>query len=105
MASHLKIRDDATVNFSAVSISGDVLYAAEHNDLVLIDEETGCREALSVNLSAYNLSPRPGHVFIKDWSEGHGVTASLAKAGIVDVVAAYKVGPFASTAYEVKVNV
>lgn len=94
---------DTAVTFSSLVINGDVIYFKEQNALVLIDDETGGPERLSVNLNAYGLTPRPGHVFIKDWSEGAGLAASLAEAGVVEIVGSQDVGPFASTAYEVRV--
>jgi hypothetical protein len=105
MNAQITVRKNASVDFPGIKISGDVIYVADENALVLIDEETGCPERLSVNLEAYNLTPRPGHIFIKDWSEGAGVAASLAEAGVVELITAYSVGPFSSTAYEARVVV
>lgn len=63
-----------------------------------------CHERVSVNLEAYGLVPGPGHVFIKDWSEHSGLTASLQRAGLARVIRSVVVGPFSSTAYEVEVT-
>lgn len=104
-AQPITVRKNASVDFSAITISGDVLYLADKNALVLIDNETGCPERLSVNLDAYNLTPRPGHVFIKDWSEAFGLAVSLVEAGVVEITAAYSVGPFSTTAFEARVRV
>ncbi|MET3172972.1 UNVERIFIED_ORG: hypothetical protein ABIB52_000800 [Arthrobacter sp. UYCu721] len=102
-AQPITVRKNASVDFPGIKISGDVLYLADKNALVLIDSETGGPERLSVNLDAYGLTPRPGFVFIKDWSEGAGVAASLAKDGLVEITASHMVGPFSTTAYEVRV--
>lgn len=102
-AQPITVHKNASVDFSAITISGDVLYFADQGALVLMDEETGLPERLSVNLDAYGLIPSPGHVFIKDWSEGSGVTASLVDTGLVEVIDTHSVGPFDSTAYEVRV--
>jgi hypothetical protein len=102
-AQPISVEKNASVDFSAVTISGEVLYFAEENVLVLMDEQTGGRERLSTNLGAYGLTPKPGHVFIKDWSEHAGVAASLADAGLVELTEKYAVGQFESTAYEARV--
>ena len=97
------VRKDASVAFSALTVHGDVVYFEDQNALVVIDRETGLPERLSVNLAAYDLTPRPGHVFIKDWSEGAGVASSLENEGVIEIIGAYLVGPHASTAYEARV--
>ncbi|KIA74385.1 hypothetical protein ANMWB30_09580 [Arthrobacter sp. MWB30] len=105
MAAPAIIAKNTPVQFSTITITGDVLYAEEHASLMLVDTQYGTRERLSVNLQAYGLAPKQGHVFIKDWSESHGVAASLAQAGIVEITGAYSVGNFRSTAYEARVLV
>lgn len=104
MTTQTVVRRDTSVDFSALTISGDVVYYEDQDALVIVDNETGLPERLSVNLGAYNLTPRPGHVFIKDWSEGAGVASSLEDSGMVEIVAAYSVGPHAARAFEVRVN-
>lgn len=101
----ITVSTNASVDFSAVRISGEVLYFTEQDALVLMDEVTGCRERLSVNLEAYGLKPKPGHVFIKDWSEHRGLADSLRDSGLVEITETYAVGQFASTAYEARVVV
>jgi hypothetical protein len=102
-AQPISVEKNASVDFSAVTITGEVLYYVEQNALVLMDEQTGAQERLSVNLEAYGLQPKPGHIFIKGWSEGAGVAESLADAGLVELVEKYAVGQFESTAYEARV--
>lgn len=99
----ITVGTDASVDFSAITIHGDVLYLADQNALVLMDKDHGSRERLSTNLEAYGMTPKPGHVFIKDWSEHAGVAASLVEAGLVELTEKYAVGQFASTAYEARV--
>lgn len=53
------VRKNACVDFSAITISGDVLCYEDRNPLVLIDEMTSCPERLSVNLEAYKPTPHP----------------------------------------------
>lgn len=105
MAAPITVARNASVDFPGVTINGDVVYLSEQNALLLMDEDTGAPERLSVNLEGYGLVPRPGNVFIKDWSEGSGVTDSLADSGLVEIVQTHTVGPFDTTAYEVKVRV
>lgn len=102
-AQPITVDDDAQVDFAGITVSGQVLYFADQNALMLEDSQTGSRDRLSVNLEAYGLTPQPGHVFIKDWSEGKGVADSLAEAGLVELITAYAVGPFSTVAYEARV--
>jgi hypothetical protein len=102
-AQPITVDDDAQVEFAGTTVSGQILYFADQNALMLEDANTGSRDRLTVNLEAYGLTPKPGHVFIKDWSEGKGVADSLADAGLVELTTAYAVGPFASVAYEARV--
>jgi hypothetical protein len=101
----ITVREGAAVDFSSLTLTGDVLYYADQAALVLIDDEYGTPERLSINLIDHGLVARPGHVFIKNWSEGDGVADSLVKAGVVEIVETHVVGPFGGTAYEVRVLV
>ncbi|MFJ2662641.1 hypothetical protein [Arthrobacter koreensis] len=105
MAAPITVARNASVDFPAVTISGEVIYLSDQKALLLLDKETGAPERLSINLEGYGLLPRPGNVFIKDWSEGSGVTESLVDSGLVEIVQTHTVGPFDTTAYEVKVRV
>lgn len=60
-------------------------------------------ETFSVNLSAYDMHPPEGHVFIKDYSEHEGVAYALEALGIVTVVEAFNFGPFRTPGLLVKV--
>lgn len=101
----ITVGTDASVDFSAITIHGDVIYLSDQNALVLMDKDHGGRERLSTNLEAYGLTPKPGHVFIKDWSEHRGLADSLRESGLVEITETYTVGPFATTAHEVRVVV
>ncbi|MEO3931387.1 hypothetical protein WMO79_01050 [Micrococcaceae bacterium Sec7.4] len=101
----ITVGTDASVDFGNLTIHGDVLYLGDQNALVLMDKDHGGRERLSTNLEAYGHTPKPGHVFIKNWSEHRGVTDSLVESGLVEITEALTVGPFASPAYEVRVIV
>lgn len=103
-AETITVAEDATVKSANITMHGDVVYLSEQNALMLLDKE-GDRARLSVNLEAYGLTPEPGHVFIKDWSEGEGVAESLSESGLVQLTKKYVVGPFATIAYEARVIV
>lgn len=97
------VRKETSVDYSGSTINGDVVYLNTQEALVIINGQTGIPQRLSVNLGHYGLVPRPGHVFIKDWSEGAGVAASLVEKGLVEMVETHTVGPFATSAHEVRV--
>lgn len=58
----------------------------------------------TVCLEEYGMTPEPGRVFIKDWSENEGTLLALQKAGIVGPTL-NKVGAGFATAYEVELKV
>lgn len=101
----ITIAEDVAITFSAITIRGNVGYLAAANTLLLTghDGPAGPGEVMTTNLGAYGLNPRKDTVFIKDWSEHTGLTASLEAAGVVEIVRAVNVGPFKSRAYEVRV--
>lgn len=96
-----QIRDNVTVQFPGLALAGPVGHIDDQRALVLLTNEG--TEILSVNLAAYGLVAPEGHVYIKDWSEGHGVAASLAASGVVKEVSDVLVGPFSSRAVLVRV--
>lgn len=57
---------------------------------------------LSINLAGYGMTPPPGHVFVKDYSEHEGVATALEAAGIVTKVKQVPIGY--SKGWLVKVN-
>lgn len=91
-------------SFSGFPIEGDVVHDSERHVLLLDEhDEESPASVISINLDMYGLEPQDDTVFIKDWSENSGLTDSLVDAGVVAVVNTHQVGPFASTAYEVRV--
>ena len=46
----------------------------------------GEEEIISTNLGGYGLIPRPGAVWIKDYSEGVGLAKALEEAGVGAIV-------------------
>lgn len=49
----------------------------------IFSETEGPVATATVNLSGYNISPAPGHVIIKDYSENEGMVEALIAAGII----------------------
>lgn len=96
------IKEDVTVAFSAITMTGDIRHSSAQHAMIL-EVPTTPTEIITTNLTAYGLEPQEDTVFIKDWSEHDGLTASLVEAGVVEIVREVRVGPFASRAYEVRV--
>ena len=95
-------KENVTIDFGGIERTGSLCHD-DVNRLLLLETDEG-PEHISVSLKAYGLTPRPGSVFIKDWSEHSGLTARLAAAGLVEPLRALVCGPFASPAYEVEVT-
>lgn len=51
------------------------------------------RETLSVNLSAYAMTPPEGCVFVRDYSEHEGLVDALVEAGVASLVERITFGP------------
>ncbi|NUQ96115.1 MAG: hypothetical protein HOY79_05970 [Streptomyces sp.] len=96
------VKHDVAVDFGAIELTGALVHDDENRVLEL--ELVEGPEPISISLQGYGLTPEPGNVFIKDWSEHSGLAARLAQAGLVKPVHALTVGPFGSTAYEVQVT-
>lgn len=96
------IKEDVTVSFSAITMTGDIRHSSEQHAMIL-EEPFEPVEIITTNLTAYGLEPQEDTVFIKDWSEHDGLTASLVEAGVVEIVREVTVGAFNSRAYEVRV--
>lgn len=99
------IKENVTVEFPDISISGTLEHLVDQRALVLHPDDEPCPEVLSVNLQAYGLVAPAGCVYIKDWSEGEGVADSLEATGLVRKVSDVYVGPFNSRAWLVEVLV
>ncbi|WP_181273550.1 hypothetical protein [Brevibacterium oceani] len=95
-------KPDVTIDFGFVTIFGTLIHDDVERALFLLTEEG--YEHISTNLSAYDLEPSPGNVFIKGWSEHTGLTTNLVEQGLVRIVSSLSVGPFSATAYEVEVT-
>ncbi|SIO89646.1 hypothetical protein [Nocardiopsis sp. JB363] len=96
------VREDTTITFPfGTKVTGTLIHDAEHSRLVLETDEGP--EPLSINLANDGLLPAEGCVFIKDWSDRAGLAESLEQQGLVEIVGRRVVGPFSSTAYEVRV--
>lgn len=96
-------KHNVTVNFGFIELTGSLVHDDEHR-LLELEIARHPAEPISISLRGYGLTPEPGNVFIKDWSEHLGLTARLAQAGLVKPVQALTVGGFGSTAYEVQVT-
>ncbi|MEW1629629.1 hypothetical protein AB0387_19865 [Streptomyces sp. NPDC089173] len=97
------VKHDVTVDFGGIELTGALVHDDENRVLELEDAE-GPAEPISISLQGYGLTPEPGNIFIKDWSEHSGLTARLAQAGLVTPGRALTVGPYSSAAYEVQVT-
>ncbi|MFJ5725491.1 hypothetical protein [Streptomyces sp. NPDC093149] len=86
-------KHSVTVSFGSIELIGTLHHDDESRSLVLETDEGP--EHISVNLQSCGITPEPGNVFIKDWSE---------HAGLVQPLRELTVGPFGSTAYEVEVT-
>ncbi|MFD8609493.1 hypothetical protein [Streptomyces sp. NPDC059631] len=98
------VKHDVTVDFGCIELTGVLVHDDELRVLILKSAEGGTAEPISTSLAGYGLTPEPGNVFIKDWSEHSGLTARLERAGLVKPVRELTVGPFNSPAYEVQVT-
>jgi hypothetical protein len=96
------IKEDVTILFLGTEIKGDVQFSATQHALTLTSPNEPA-EVLTTNLGVYGYKAQEDTVFIKDWSEHQGVTASLTAQGIVQPVRELRVGPFNSIAWEVRV--
>ncbi|MFI5702654.1 hypothetical protein ACIA78_21735 [Streptomyces xanthochromogenes] len=97
------VRHGVTVDFGSIELTGTLVHDNE-NRLLELEIDKGPAEPISISLQGYGLTPEPGNVFIKDWSEHCGLTARLAKTGLVTHVRTLTIGPFLTTAYEVQVS-
>jgi ABC-type antimicrobial peptide transport system ATPase subunit len=98
------IKRDVPVSFGSYKTVGAILHDPQRQVLMLDDPEEP-DQIISVRLDAYGLVPNDDNttVFIKDWSENTGLTASLVVAGAVEIVREVIVGPHYVRAYEVRI--
>lgn len=99
----LRTRPDVSLRFGAdCRLTGTLHYDPLQADLYLVTE-IGV-EDLSIDLRAYALTPAAGCVFVKDWSEHTGLAHELETAGCGSITQRLTgIGPFNSTAFEMKV--
>lgn len=96
------VRENVTIAFPiGLELTGALVHEQELSLLELATDEGP--ERLSTSLTAYDLEPDDGCVFIKGWSEHKGLAESLEEQGLVEIVGRRVVGPFDSIAYEVRV--
>ncbi|MFK0244520.1 hypothetical protein ACIQUM_07465 [Amycolatopsis azurea] len=96
------MKSEVTARCGRRELTGELTHDNERRYLCLeTDEGT---ERLSMSLEQFGLTPESGNVFIKNWSEHAGLTASLVSQGLVTIVHTLTVGQFRSTAYEVRVT-
>lgn len=96
------VHPTAALHLPDVTLTGEVRYDPRR-DLVEIRYEDGETEVLSLDLSYYGLTALPGTVWVKDWSEHAGLADALVIAGVAAPVESFRVGPFSSRAYLVRV--
>lgn len=90
------IRDDITVTYPQLSITGPVSFDSDQCALAHIDLESGEAVLLSIHL------PKPlydDEVWVMDWSEHRGWAKALERAGVVEIIDSTVVGPFDARAY------
>jgi hypothetical protein len=100
----LTLKEDVAISLGSYKTVGTIRHDPERQILVLSDPEEP-DQIISARLDAYGLVPDEDGttVFLKDFSENKGLTASLVEAGVVEIVREKLVGPFASRVYEVRV--
>ncbi|MFD7661261.1 hypothetical protein [Streptomyces sp. NPDC059788] len=101
--STITVKHDVTVDFGCIELTGALVHD-DKNRVLKLEKAKGSAEPISISLQGYGLTPELGNVFIKDWSEHSGLTARLEWAGLVTPVNVLTVGPYRSTAYEVRVT-
>ncbi|MGW6605598.1 hypothetical protein [Streptomyces sp. NPDC055036] len=95
-------KSNVTVDFGFIELTGSLCHDDENRTLMLETDEGP--ERISVNLQSFGITPKPGNVFIEDWSKHAGLSARLEQAGFVTLVQMVLVGIFNSVAYEVEVT-
>lgn len=94
------VREHAAVDFGHDLILEGRIEHHPSQDLLLLITDEGI-ERLSISLEPYGISPAPGNVFIKDYSEHAGLAQRLVEAGLVTIVGCVTAGPNWSLFYEV----
>lgn len=97
MATTVMIRENATLDFNDITLTGAIAYQPATGLVTLISEE-GDEDDLTVDLTAYGYLPEPGEAFVPDYSEHTGLPAALKAAGVAEVLETVTFGPFDTTA-------
>ncbi|MFJ3313433.1 hypothetical protein ACIPJU_11600 [Micrococcus endophyticus] len=95
------IRTAAALDLPAFAEPVEIHHDPALHALVALDPDTGESEVLTTRLPDFPLLP--DEAVVKDWSEHSGLAYALAEAGVVELVDAIAVGPFAATAHRVRV--
>ena len=95
------IRTAAALDLPALAEPLEIHHDPEQHALLALDPATGESEVLTTRLP--DLPLLPDEAVVKDWSEHSGLAHALSEAGIVELLDAIAVGPFASTAHRVRV--
>ena len=95
------IRTAATLDLPAFAEPLEIHHDPAQHALLALDPATGESEVLTTRLPDFPLLP--DEAVVKDWSEHSGLARALTEAGVVELVDAIAVGPFASTAHRVRV--
>lgn len=98
------IRTRTELALPHVTLTGTLAYNPGRAALIIADHDTCESEVLTVDLTVYGHLAAPGEVFVKDWSEHHGLAAALEAAGIATIVDTVTVGSFNATAYRMRLT-
>lgn len=90
-----------TITFAAIDLTGTLEHDDDQRQLTLWTDEGA--EDISVGLASYGHVAPSGHVYIKDWSEHHGLASTMETQGLVRIVETVHVGPFSTQAHLVEV--
>lgn len=104
MPRYVRLSDRIRLAFAGVMLEGALDFAPEAPALFLTDRHSGETEVLSINLHAEGCMPNLGEVFVKDWSEHHGLAAALVNTGLARITGSVLVGPFSGRAYRVAIS-
>lgn len=95
------IRTAAALDLPAFAEPVEIHHDPALHALVALDPDTGESEVLTTRLPDFPLLP--DEAVVKDWSEHSGLAHALDDAGVVQLIDAIAVGPFAATAHRVRV--
>jgi hypothetical protein len=96
---------DYTVKMKYSTLTGPVRMHryADGTPCLLMAAGDSRPEVLSINLTAYNLTPPEGHVYVKNYGEHEGLPDALVEAGVAEKVYEVGFGPYDATAWLMRV--